>query len=67
MKAIKVEGNRVTFGDLEQAKKADIQGRLVAIATDKAKPGLTQAQKLDIVIQQNDIIIELLQEIMPPR
>lgn len=67
MKVVKVEGSRVTFGDPEQVKKTDIQGRLAAIAADKAKPGLTQAQKLDIAIQQNDIIIELLQEIMPPK
>ncbi len=63
MKTIKVEGNRVTFGDPEQTKEADIQGRLVAIAIEKAKPELTHAQKLDIVTRQNEVIIDLLKQL----
>lgn len=42
-----------TKAERRQAKLADIE-------KSRAKGGLTQGDKLDIVIKQNDIIIELL-------
>lgn len=51
-----VSGNRVTFGDTSGVKvKADDVKNLIS-NLDK----LSQAEKLDLIIKQNDLIIELL-------
>lgn len=42
----------------EHLKKKQRQAKLVGLDTDRKKGSLTQGDKLDIIIKQNDILVE---------
>ena len=52
---------------LEYEKKAQLRAELANLEAGKAElKVLGTADKLDIIIKQNDVIIELLQALQPP-
>jgi len=63
MKHVKVEGNKVVFADKKQEKKNQRQSKLAALADKKAKGKLT----LEDVDEKLDVVIEMLQDLMPPK
>lgn len=67
MKAIKVDkdanGFKVTFADEKQEKQKQRQAKLAALADKKTKGKLT-LEDLDAKL---DIVLEMLQDLMPPR
>lgn len=67
MKAVKVDkdvkGFKVTFADEKQEKQKQRQSKLAALAEKKAKGQL----KLEDVDAKLDVIIKMLQDLMPPQ
>lgn len=58
MKAIKTEGNNVTFADEKQEKEKQHQVKLASLADKKKHGKLT----LGDIYEQNQIIIEMMTE-----
>ncbi len=63
MQLKQVEGNKVVFADPKIEKKNQRQAKLAALAEKKAKGKLT----LEDVDEKLDVIIEILQDLMPPK
>ena len=67
MKVVKadndVKGVRVTFADEKQEKQQQRQTKLAALAKKKEQGKLT----LEDVDEKLDVIIEILQDLMPPK
>ena len=58
-----VQGNKVIFADEKQEKEKQLQAKLATIADKKAK-GKLALEDLDAKL---DVIIEMLQDLMPPK
>lgn len=58
-----VQGNKVIFADEKQKKEKQRQAKLATIADKKAK-GKLALEDLDAKL---DVIIEMLQDLMPPK
>lgn len=67
MKVVKVDNDvkevRVTFADEKQEKQQQRQTKLAALAKKKGQGKLT----LEDVDEKLDVIIEILQDLMPPK
>ena len=67
MKVVKVDNDvkevRVTFADEKQEKQQQRQTKLVALAKKKEQGKLT----LEDVDEKLDVIIKILQDLMPPK
>jgi len=58
-----VQGNKVIFADEKQEKEKQLQAKLATIADRQTKGKLT-LEDLDAKL---DVIIEMLQDLMPPK
>lgn len=58
-----VQGNKVIFADEKQEKEKQLQAKLATIADKQAK-GKLALEDLDAKL---DVIIEILQDLMPPK
>jgi len=63
MRPKEVNGNRVIFADEKQEKQKQLQAKLNALA-EKKKAGKVTLEDVDAKL---DVIIEILQDLMPPR
>jgi len=63
MRPKQIQDNKVVFADEKHEKKQQLQSKLAALADKKAKGKLT----LEDVNEKLDVIIEMLQDLMPPK
>ena len=63
MRPKQIQDNKVVFADEKHEKKQQLQSTLAALADKKAKGKLT----LEDVNEKLDVIIEMLQDLMPPK
>lgn len=63
MRLKQVNGNKVVFADHKIEQQKQRQAKLAALAEKKAKGKLT----LEDIHAKLDVIIEMLQDFMPPR
>lgn len=65
MRVIQRQGNKVTFGDPEAAKFREREQKIRDALNKAKKPNLTDKEKLGIIFEQNQLILEMLSE-KPP-
>jgi len=63
MRPKQIQDNKVVFADEKHEKKQQLHSKLAALADKKAKGKLT----LEDVNEKLDVIIEMLQDLMPPK
>ncbi len=64
MQLKEAQGNKAVFADEKQEKQKQRQSKLAALAARSRKAGITQQEKLDLLLEQQAIIIEMLEEIL---
>ena len=63
MRLKEAHGNKAVFGDEKQEKQKQLQAKLAALADKKTKGKLT----LEDIDEKLNVIIEMLQDLRPPR
>ena len=63
MRLKEAQGNKAVFGDEKQEKQKQLQAKLAALADKKTKGKLT----LEDIDEKLNVIIEMLQDLRPPR
>ena len=64
MRLKEAQGNKAVFGDEKQEKQKQRQAKLNALAEKKQKAGKVTLEDVDAKL---DVVLEILEELMPPK